>query len=70
MLKRLGWVTELKSSLQFQFSNQSFFCIDISFTEEGENHINESIALVFQYLRLIKTEGVKQWIFEECRDLA
>lgn len=38
-------------------------------TEKGFDQIDEIITIIFQYLNLLKKEGVHKWIFDECCDL-
>ncbi|XKL64356.1 hypothetical protein PGB90_004442 [Kerria lacca] len=42
-----------------------FFNISVDLTEEAVNRIDEIITLLFQYIKLLKTEGIQKWIFEE-----
>lgn len=38
-------------------------------TKEGENHIDSIVEHVFYYIKLLKESGVKQSLFDECKDL-
>jgi insulysin len=53
-----------------EFSEISFFKIVMELTKEGENYQNEIINYTFQYIELLKKTGVKQWIFDESKNLA
>ena len=37
--------------------------IVICFTE----HVDDIITLIYQYIHLLRKEGTKEWIFNECR---
>ena len=30
-------------------------------------HTEDIITLIFQYINMLKKDGIKEWIFEECR---
>jgi secreted Zn-dependent insulinase-like peptidase len=65
LLKKKGWVDSLSAGSQM--SNRSSATLDVSMrlTEEGVPYINDIASHVFQYLRLIEEQGIKQWIFDE-----
>lgn len=70
-LKSLGWANWLESSTQ-SGENRDFdaFVLKISLTREGAlHHKDEIIAMVFDYLEMLKREGPQKWIFDELRIL-
>lgn len=69
-LKKLGWLTALSSGTMFNFSEQTFFSVEMQLTAEGENHVNEILDTIFQYVKLLRDSGVRKSIFEECQLLA
>lgn len=34
------------------------------------NHVDEIVELLFEYIGLIKHEGIQEWIHNECHDLS
>ncbi|KRZ08339.1 Insulin-degrading enzyme [Trichinella zimbabwensis] len=38
-------------------------------TESGLEHVDDIAQLVFEYISLVRTEGVQEWIHRECEDL-
>lgn len=30
-------------------------------------HVEDIVLLIFQYLNMLKKEGIKKWIFKECQ---
>lgn len=46
-----------------------FFDITVDLTKDGINHVDEVIKTIFQYISMLKRNGVHQWIFEEYRML-
>ncbi|CAG2165740.1 unnamed protein product, partial [Oppiella nova] len=47
----------------------AFFTVTVDLTEQGIECIDDIIALVFQYINLLKREGPKQWIFDELKQI-
>lgn len=82
-LKKRGWVNALSAGHMSKFTGNFLFSITISLTEEGkyyfaqelaniivgEEHVEEIVHIVFQYLYFMRKNGPQQWVFEECRDL-
>lgn len=44
-----------------------FFDVTVDLTKDGINHVDEVIKTVFQYINMLKRDGVHQWIYEEYR---
>lgn len=70
LLKSKGWVDSLSAGAQI--SNRSAATLDVSMrlTKEGVPYVNDISSHVFQYLRLIEKQGIKQWIFDEQKRIA
>ncbi|KAG1681085.1 Insulin-degrading enzyme [Nymphon striatum] len=47
-----------------------FFILKSDLTEEGIDHVDDIISLMFQYINLLRKGGSKEWIFNECKDIA
>ena len=45
-------------------SDFTLFNITMELTEEGLNHIEDIISIIYQYIKLMKG-GVSEWIFDE-----
>jgi len=43
-----------------------FFDIVVDLTQEGLEHVDDIVKIVFQYLGMLREEGPKKWIFDEC----
>ena len=69
-LKKSGWAVSLSAGVSLEHINTDFFSIDIELTKEGEKNIEQIIRVVFDYIQLIKTKGVKKWRFEEMKQIA
>lgn len=35
-------------------------------THLGVDHVDEIVTIIFQYLNMLRKEGSKKWIFDEC----
>ena len=69
-LKEKNWATALSSGISLQQTKTDFFGINIELTPEGEKNIREIINVVFDYLSLIKKEGIEKWRFLEMKEIA
>lgn len=56
-LKAKGWCNSLVSGGKAGARGFCFFNVCVDLTEEGLNHIDDIIKLVFQYINMIKKEG-------------
>ncbi|CAG2101369.1 unnamed protein product, partial [Medioppia subpectinata] len=69
-LKANNWCTSLSAGHTggrgFGFD---FFNINVDLTEDGMNHTDDIIGLIFQYIAMLKTEGIKQWICDEIKQM-
>ena len=70
LLRDKGWGDGLSAGTGFDHESEATFSVSIKLTPQGLGHVEDIVALVFQYLNLIKEQGLKQWIFDENRSLA
>ncbi len=70
LLKQRGWADELSAGTGYDQQKEATFNVSMKLTPQGMGHIEDIMALVFEYLSLIDRKGVKSWIFEENRKLA
>ncbi|QQP57679.1 Metalloproteaselike, partial [Caligus rogercresseyi] len=68
-LKMRGWSDNLEAGEKFEVRGFAIFSVNINLTEEGITHVDEIIGLVFQYIELIRQEGLKETIFKQCSDI-
>ncbi|GAL28263.1 protease III precursor [Vibrio variabilis] len=66
-LKELGWITSLSAGGGASGSNYREFSISMTLTPVGLDHVDEMIQSVFQYIELIKTQGMQEWRYLEKR---
>lgn len=59
VLKKLGWASALGVGFSSnQYGNYGSVSIDISLTEQGLEHREDILALVFSYLEKLRTDGI------------
>jgi len=51
---------------QYTQNGFGFFDIVVDLTQEGLEHVDDIVKIVFQYLEMLRKEGPKKWIFDEC----
>jgi len=68
-LKSRGWVNTLVGGQKTGSKGFGFFVVNVDLTEEGINHVDDIIQLVFQYITMLKDQGPQEWVFKECQDL-
>jgi insulysin len=70
LLKKKGLAQSLNSGPSFYGSRGfEFFKITIEVTELGLANYQDVVAIVFQYLELLKSHGIAEWIYNECRTI-
>jgi len=70
LLKQNGWATGLVSGINRDSLDFAIFKVSVELTLEGLDHNDEIIGIIYQYIDLLKREGVVEWIFKEVRPLA
>ncbi|WP_133407521.1 insulinase family protein [Parashewanella tropica] len=68
-LKSKGWVNNLSSGGGASGYNFKDFSILFQLTAEGLEHIDEITIATFEYLELIKQEGIEDWRYQERANL-
>ncbi|XP_055383724.1 insulin-degrading enzyme-like isoform X1 [Condylostylus longicornis] len=68
-LKKQGWCNDLTAGHSNISRGFGFFEISVDLTEEGFNNVDQIVHLIFQYIKLLKEEGPKKWIFDEYRSI-
>ncbi|KRX76897.1 Insulin-degrading enzyme [Trichinella sp. T6] len=68
-LKKHGWVNTLTAGPRTAARGFWFFNIDVEVTESGLGHVDDIAQLVFEYISLVRNEGVQEWIHRECENL-
>lgn len=64
-LKEKEWINSLSAGGGASGSNYREFNISMQLTDSGLLHIDDIIQAVFNYIRLIDTEGFQSWRYEE-----
>ncbi|UTV28426.1 insulinase family protein [Photobacterium atrarenae] len=69
VLKSRGLINTLAAGGGVSGSNFREFTVSLNLTPKGLKHIDEIVATVFQYIELIKREGLDAWRYEEKRSV-
>jgi insulysin len=70
VLREKGWANGLSAGGGFSYPDNATFSVGVALTEEGVNRIDEISALLFQYIALVREQGLQQWIFDELKVMA
>ncbi|XP_048003633.1 insulin-degrading enzyme isoform X2 [Leguminivora glycinivorella] len=68
-LKARGWCNSLVGGTRIGARGFGFFGVQVDLTEEGVEHIDDIVALVFQYIAMLREVKPQRWVWEEQRDL-
>ncbi|KAI9282259.1 Metalloenzyme, LuxS/M16 peptidase-like protein [Sporodiniella umbellata] len=69
-LKKKAWATSLSSGVSYGGVGFAFFHFSVELTERGLSHYEDIVVSFFEYIQLIQSKGVQQWIFDEIKSLA
>lgn len=64
-LRNLGWCNSLSGGTRSDVKGFDVFCISVDLTEDGIEHVDDIVHLVFQYINMLKKEGPQKWVFDE-----
>ncbi|RZC37709.1 insulin-degrading enzyme, partial [Asbolus verrucosus] len=68
-LKARGWSNNLVAGSRPAPRGMGFFGVTVDLTEDGIEHINDIVELIFQYINMLKTQGPQKWVQDENRDI-
>jgi secreted Zn-dependent insulinase-like peptidase len=69
-LKQKQWAIALSAGSGINGSNFKDFNIALTLTEQGQEHIDEIVSLIFNYIELLKKSPLPTYFYEEKRSLA
>ncbi|RCI06352.1 Insulinase (Peptidase M16) [Rhizopus stolonifer] len=69
-LKKKAWATSLSSGVSYGGIGFAFFHFSVELTEQGLSHYEDIVVSFFEYIQLVHSKGVQQWIFDEIKSLA
>lgn len=65
VLNQMGWVDQLSAGPSQPFSDSQLFAVNISLTPEGDSEREKVLALLFQYVDLVRSAGPQEATFRE-----
>jgi insulysin len=69
-LKKKGWANNLSAGTTHGGIGFEFFKITVDLTKEGLKHYEDVTLIIFQYIQMLRHEGVRQYIWDEVIYLA
>ncbi len=69
VLKEKEWATNLNAGGYFAWRDGETFAVNIQLTPKGMKHVGIIQALVFEYITLLKDNGLQAWRYEELAQL-
>ncbi|MGM0570381.1 insulinase family protein [Marinobacter sp.] len=70
VLKREGWVESLSAGSGTDTGHHSSLELSMTLTDDGLKHQDEIIALTFEYIELVRQQGIDRFRFEEDQQLS
>ena len=70
LLKEKGWANDLSAGESHDCTDWSSFSVTIEVTDEGLEHADDVIEIVFAYLNIIRQTGPQKWIHDETANVA
>ncbi|CAN0379487.1 unnamed protein product [Laminaria digitata] len=70
LLKTKGWANGLSAGPYESATDWASFIVSVECTERGLDHVNEIVGMVYQYLNMIREEGLQEWIHLEIQAIA
>ncbi|XP_022766682.1 insulin-degrading enzyme-like 1, peroxisomal isoform X2 [Durio zibethinus] len=65
ILKTLGWAMQLFADENEITSEFSFFTVAVDLTEDGHEHMQDIVGLLFKYIKFLRESGICKREFEE-----
>lgn len=67
-LKAKGWANALGCYTFLSQQDFAAFRVNVTLTDEGANHVDDIVAIIFSYVGMLVKEGPKQWIAQESKE--
>lgn len=69
LLKHRAWASALSAGSGLRYRGGATSDVNILLSEEGLRHVDEVVRLLFDYIALIRSNGVEAWRFRELQAL-
>ncbi|XP_045541115.1 insulin-degrading enzyme [Papilio machaon] len=67
-LKDKGWVDSLEGGGRTGARGFGFFEVHVDLTEDGLEHVDDIVNMVFQYISMLREKGPQRWMWDEQRE--
>ena len=68
-LKRRGWCNHLHAGANREARGFQIFNLTADLSEEGGEHVDDILVLIYQYLNMLRREEPTAWIYDELNNL-
>eukprot|EP00177_Eucheuma_denticulatum_P002205 GFKZ01003943.1.p1 GENE.GFKZ01003943.1~~GFKZ01003943.1.p1 ORF type:complete len:1005 (+),score=138.94 GFKZ01003943.1:271-3285(+) len=69
LLKALDWADCVDAGVS-NCMHFSTLCVSVSLTKKGIDHIDDIVRIIYDYIWLLKKDGVPKWFYEEEKQVA
>ncbi|XP_024886962.1 insulin-degrading enzyme-like isoform X2 [Temnothorax curvispinosus] len=69
-LKAKGWCDYVGNRDVSADTSVHFFTVVFNLTEEGINHVEDIVQIMFQYINMLKKNGPIKWIYDEIQQIS
>ena len=70
LLRQRGWLESITTGTMEEGTEFVFFMVKCVLTKEGFGKIAQVVAAVYQYIEILVTHGVQEWVWQEQKALA
>eukprot|EP00903_Cladosiphon_okamuranus_P017869 g16444.t1 len=70
LLKTKSWANDLTAGVAWDATDWSNFIVEVECTEEGIEHVDEIVSMTYQYLNMIREDGIQEWIHLETQAIS
>ncbi|CAB4379202.1 unnamed protein product [Rhizophagus irregularis] len=69
LLKKKGWITSIYAGPEEISVDFHMMTMNVYLTEDGLEHYEDVLEIIFQYIEMLRREGPQEWIFNEISSL-
>ncbi|GBB90257.1 hypothetical protein RclHR1_17150001 [Rhizophagus clarus] len=69
LLKKKGWIISIYVGPSEISADYHIMTVNVDLTEDGLEHYEDVLEIIFQYIEMLRREGPQEWIFNEILSL-
>lgn len=70
LIKKKGWATGLSAGQHSQTRDSEIFGVKVVLTEEGMDHRDEIISIIYEYIDILHKSEPTEWIYKELQEMS